>query len=155
MAAGIEAGKGTAGKLITDTALADEAQNLLARANETMSEFQNVATNLNLAVKNVQNGTARLPEITEAAANEAKDLPGLVLQTQSSMIELERLVEALQREWLIRKYVNQTNPPPLHPIIRNPGLGNKAGAKPSFAEGFCEMRFQPDPSSRGNCPKAR
>jgi phospholipid/cholesterol/gamma-HCH transport system substrate-binding protein len=120
MAAGIEAGKGTAGKLITDTALADEAQHLLARANETMSEFQNAATNLNLAVKNVQNGTARLPEITEAAANEAKDLPGLVLQTQSSMIELERLVEALQREWLIRKYVNQTNPPPLRPMIEIP-----------------------------------
>jgi len=114
MAAGIEAGKGTAGKLIADTALADEAQELLARANETMSEFQNVATNLNLAVKNVQNGTARLPEITDAVANEAKDLPGLVRQTKSSMIELERLVEALQRQWLIRKYVNHTNPPPLH-----------------------------------------
>jgi phospholipid/cholesterol/gamma-HCH transport system substrate-binding protein len=115
MAAGIEAGKGTAGKLIADTALADEAQDLLARANETMSEFQNVATNLNLAVKNVQNGTARLPEITDAVAQEAKDLPGLVRQTKSSMIELERLVEALQRQWLIRKYVNHTNPPPLHP----------------------------------------
>ena len=116
MAAGIEAGHGTAGKLITDTALADAAQELLARASETMGTFQNAATNLNLAVKNVENGTARLPEITEAAANEAKALPGLVLQTKSSMIELERLVEALQRQWLIRKYVNPTNPPPLLPF---------------------------------------
>jgi hypothetical protein len=24
-------------------------------------------------------------------------------------------VEALQRHWLVRKYVNQTNPPPLRP----------------------------------------
>jgi len=120
MAAGIEAGHGTAGKLITDTALADAAQELLARASETMGTFQNAATNLNLAVKNVENGTARLPEITEAAANEAKALPGLVLQTKSSMIELERLVEALQRQWLIRKYVNQTNPPPLRPISEIP-----------------------------------
>ena len=71
MAAGIGAGKVTVGKLITDTALADEAQKLLARANEAMSDLQGVVTNLNVAA-------ARLPEITEAVAGEAKDLPGLV-----------------------------------------------------------------------------
>ena len=109
MAAGVEAGKGTVGKLITDPALADEAQNLLARANETMSELQGVVTNLNVAA-------AHLPEITGAVADEAKDLPGLVRQTQASMRELERLVEAMQKTWLLRKYVNQTNPPPLKPL---------------------------------------
>ena len=116
IAAGVEQGKGTAGKLITDTALADEAQNLLARANQLTGELQDVTTNLNVAVKNVQNGTARLPEITGAVADEAKDLPGLVRQTQASMRELERLVEAMQKTWLLRKYVNQTNPPPLNPL---------------------------------------
>ncbi len=116
MAAGVEAGKGTVGKLIADTALADEAQKLLARANEAMSELQGVVTNLNVAARNVQNGTARLPEITGAVANEAKDLPGLVQQTQTSMRELERLIEAMQRHWLVRKYVNKTNPPTLNPL---------------------------------------
>jgi phospholipid/cholesterol/gamma-HCH transport system substrate-binding protein len=115
MAAGVEAGKGAAGRLLTDAALADDAQNLLARANVTLSEFQNVATNLNLAVDNIRTGTARLPEIADAAASEAKELPGLVLQTRRSMIELERLMEALQREWLIRSYVNHTNPAPILP----------------------------------------
>jgi phospholipid/cholesterol/gamma-HCH transport system substrate-binding protein len=119
MAAGIEAGKGTAGKLITDPALADEAQKLLARANETMGELQGMVTNLNLAVKNVQAGTERLPQISDAVANEAKDLPGLVQQTQTSMRELERLIEAMQRSWLLRKYVNHTNPPPLRPLPAN------------------------------------
>jgi phospholipid/cholesterol/gamma-HCH transport system substrate-binding protein len=114
--AGVEQGKGTAGKLITDTALANEVQNLVARANVVMGELQGVATNLNVAVKNVQNGTARLPEITGAVADEAKDLPGLVRQTQASMRELERLVEAMQKTWLLRKYVNKTNPPPLNPL---------------------------------------
>jgi methyl-accepting chemotaxis protein len=109
MAAGVEAGKGTVGRLITDPALADETQNLLARANETMSELEGLVTNLNVAA-------ARLPEITGAVAGEAKDLPGLVLQTQTSMRELERLVEAMQRHWHVRKYVNQTNPPPSHPL---------------------------------------
>lgn len=116
MAAGIGAGRGTVGKLITDTALADEAQKLLARANEVMSELQGVVTNLNVAVKNVQSGTVRLPEITEAVANEAKDLPGIVQQSQTSMRELERLIEAMQNHWLLRKYVNRTNPPPSQPL---------------------------------------
>jgi len=116
MATDVQAGKGTVGKLLTDNALTDAAQKLLARANEAMSELQGVVTNLDVAVKNVRNGTARLPEITGAVADEAKDLPGLVLQTQISMRELERLIEALQRHWLVRKYVNKTNPPPLHPL---------------------------------------
>jgi phospholipid/cholesterol/gamma-HCH transport system substrate-binding protein len=116
MAAGVEAGKGTVGKLLTETALADEAKNLLTRANEAMSELQSVVTNLNVAAKNVQNGTARLPEIADAVANEAMELPGLVQQTQTSMRELERLIEAMQRHWIVRKYVDKTNPPPLHPL---------------------------------------
>jgi len=125
MATDVQAGKGTAGKLITDTALADEAQALLARANEAMSALQGMVTNLNVAVKNVQDGTARLPEITDAVADEAKDLPGLVQQTQTSMRELERLIEAMQRHWLLRKYVNHTNPPPLHPLSEPPAPETK------------------------------
>jgi phospholipid/cholesterol/gamma-HCH transport system substrate-binding protein len=116
LATGLEEGKGTAGKLLTDTALADEAQELLAQANQTLNELRGVVTNLNAASTNLQSGTARLPEITGAIANEAKDLPGLVQQTQTSMRELERLIEALQRHWLIRKYVNKTNPPPERPL---------------------------------------
>jgi phospholipid/cholesterol/gamma-HCH transport system substrate-binding protein len=112
---GVEQGKGTAGKLVTDPELADEAQNLLARANEVMGELQDIATNLNVAANNIQNGTARLPEITGSVANGTKDLPDLVRQTQISMREVERLVEAMQRMWLVRKYVNHTNPPPLRP----------------------------------------
>ena len=109
MVADVEAGKGTVGKLVTDTTLADEAQNLLAQANQTVSNLQGVVTNLNIAA-------ARLPGISGAVAGEAKDLPGLVQQTQTSMRELERLIEALQRHWLVRKYVNKTNPPPVRPL---------------------------------------
>jgi phospholipid/cholesterol/gamma-HCH transport system substrate-binding protein len=116
LAIGVEQGKGTAGKLLSETTLADQAQKLLLQANEAMGELQEMETNLAVAVKNVQNGTTRLPEITDAMANEARDLPGLVRQTQMSMRELERLIEAMQRNWLVRKYVNKTNPPPLRPL---------------------------------------
>jgi len=112
MTAAVEAGQGTLGKLITETTLADEAQKLLAQANGTMIELRGLVTNLNTASIHVREGTVRLPEITGAIADEAKDLPGLVLQTQTSMRELERLVVALQQHWIIRKYVDKTNPPP-------------------------------------------
>jgi phospholipid/cholesterol/gamma-HCH transport system substrate-binding protein len=125
VATGIEAGKGTVGRLIADPALADEAQSLLAQANQVISVLQGMETNLNVVLKNVQDGTARLPEITDAVADEAKDLPGLARQTQTSMRELERLVEAMQRTWLLRKYVNQTNPPPSHPLSETPGPQQK------------------------------
>jgi phospholipid/cholesterol/gamma-HCH transport system substrate-binding protein len=118
LALGLEEGKGTAGKLLNENALADEAQKLLAQASQTLSQLQGMVTNLNLAAMDVQKGTARLPEIADAVANETKDLPGLVEQTQTSMRELERLIEALQRHWLVRKYVNRTNPPPLRPESR-------------------------------------
>jgi phospholipid/cholesterol/gamma-HCH transport system substrate-binding protein len=109
IAADIQAGKGTVGKLITDTTLLDEAHEILAKANQSMSQLQGAVTNVNLAA-------ADLPGVTGALADEAKDLPGLVQQTQTSMRELERLIEALQKNWLVRKYVNKTNPPPAHPM---------------------------------------
>jgi phospholipid/cholesterol/gamma-HCH transport system substrate-binding protein len=136
LAATVEQGKGTVGRLLTDTALVDGAQQLLTRANEALSEVQGVVTNLDAAVKNVRSGTVRLPEITDAVANGAKDWPGLVLQTQVSMRELERLIEALERHWLIRKYVNKTNPPPLRPL---PG-----------AEAPARKAFQPLRSPKGS-----
>ncbi len=116
MAAGIEAGKGTVGKLITDTAVVDDAQALLARANATMTEFQGMLTNLNVAVKNVEKGTVRLPEISDAVAIDAKSLAALILQSHTSMREFQRLTEAAQHHWLLRKYVNQTNPPSDRPL---------------------------------------
>jgi len=108
LAADVEAGHGTVGKLITDTALVDDAHELLAKANQAMSQLQGTVTNVDIA-------SARLPGITGAMADEAKDLPGLVRQTQISMRELERLIEAMQKNWLVRKHVNKTNPPPAYP----------------------------------------
>jgi phospholipid/cholesterol/gamma-HCH transport system substrate-binding protein len=93
--ADVQAGRGTVGKLLTDPATADELQ---------------------VTLNNLQQASTNLPAISDAIGQEAKDLPGLVLQMQTSMRELERLVEAMQRHWLLRKYVNQTNPPTSHPL---------------------------------------
>jgi phospholipid/cholesterol/gamma-HCH transport system substrate-binding protein len=124
---GLEQGRGTAGRILTDPALAEDAQQLLARANQAIRQFQLMATNLNGAVTNIQAGAAHLPTIAEAVANEAKVLPGLVHQTQISMVELERLIEALQRHWLIRKYVNLSDPQSLRPATETVKPGRKPG----------------------------
>jgi phospholipid/cholesterol/gamma-HCH transport system substrate-binding protein len=105
----VQAGNGTVGKLLNDPGAADELKELLVKANRS-------ADTLQVTLNNLQQASTNLPAISDAMGREAKDLPGLVLQTQTSMRELERLVEALQRHWLVRKYVNQTNPPSLNPL---------------------------------------
>lgn len=116
IASGVEQGKGTAGKLLTDSSVADELKALVGKANHSMDELQVTLTNLQNASGSLQVASTNLPAISDALGKEAKDLPGLALQSQTSMRELERLIEAMQRHWLLRKYVNQTNPPPLHPL---------------------------------------
>ncbi len=108
LVADVQAGKGTVGNLLTDPATADELKTLLVKANQSVDGLQ-------VTLNNLQQASTNLPAISGAVGKEAKDLPGLVLQTQVSMREVERLVEAMQKTWLLRKYVNQTNPPPLNP----------------------------------------
>ena len=110
LVADVQAGKGTVGKLLTDPATADELRSLLVKANQSADGLQATLGNFQLASTN-------LPTISAVLRREADDLPGLVSQTQTSMRELERLIEAMQKNWLVRKYVNKTNPPPAHPLI--------------------------------------
>jgi len=116
IATDLQRGKGTAGKLLTDSSIADELKTLVVKANHSMDDLQVTLKNVQNASGNLQIASTNLPAISDALGNEAKDLPGLVLQTQTSMRELERLIEAMQRHWLLRKYVNKSNPPPLRPL---------------------------------------
>jgi phospholipid/cholesterol/gamma-HCH transport system substrate-binding protein len=111
--AGVEEGKGTAGRLLTDGAIADSAQGLLANANEMVGDLRGVVAELDGAVKDVRKGTARLPEITDAVADGVARIPDLVVETRSSIREMERLISAMQKHWLIRKHVDKSDPPPI------------------------------------------
>src|SRR5512142_297021 len=119
IAADLQQGKGTVGQLLTDPAAAQELQSLLRKANQSAEQLQVTLENLRSASGELQLASTNLPAISGALGREARDLPGLVLQTQVSMRELERLIEAMQRHWLLRKYVNRTNPPPLRPLPTN------------------------------------
>ena len=103
LVAGVEQGKGTAGKLLTDPAVADELKTLLDKGNVSMDQLQAI-------LKDVQTAGTHLSAVSEALAVEAEDLPGLVLQTQQTLYELERLIEGIERHWLIRKYIEPPQP---------------------------------------------
>ena len=122
IAAEVQAGKGTVGKLLTDPATADELKTLLLKANHSVDELQ-------VTLNNLRQASTNLPAISDAVRLEAGDLPGLVSQTQTSMRELERLIEAMQRHWLVRKYVNRTNPLPARPLPETPEPERRPGKK--------------------------
>ena len=101
--AGVEQGKGIAGKLLTDPALAHDLQTLLGQGNASMDQ-------LHAILKDVQVTATHLSAVSEALVIEANDLPGLVLQSQHMLHELERLIQGIEQHWLIRKYMEQRPP---------------------------------------------
>ena len=139
--AGLEEGKGSAGRLLTDSTAANELEILLSNANRSADELQVTLANLRSASGELRLASTNLPAISGALSHEARELPGLVLQTQTSMRELERLIEAMQRHWLLRKYVNRTNPPPSRPL---------PGGEKSRNERVKELRSPKN--SSGNSP---
>jgi phospholipid/cholesterol/gamma-HCH transport system substrate-binding protein len=101
--ADVEQGKGTAGKLLTDPNLANDLETLLDKGNASMDQLQTI-------LKDAQVAGTHLSAVSEALAAEAKDLPGLVLQTQQTLYELERLIEGIERIWPIRSHIEQRQP---------------------------------------------
>jgi phospholipid/cholesterol/gamma-HCH transport system substrate-binding protein len=102
VAAGVEQGKGTAGRLLTDSTVADELEELLAKANTSMDE-------LKLILGNIQQASTNFPAIAGSVNHSTQDLPALVAQTQQTMREIERLVRGMQRSWLLRGAVRQAD----------------------------------------------
>jgi phospholipid/cholesterol/gamma-HCH transport system substrate-binding protein len=103
LVAGVEQGKGTVGKLLTDPALADDLKTILDKGNLSMDQLQGI-------LNDVQVAGSHLSAVSEALAKEAKDLPGLVLQTQQTLYELERLIEGIEKVWPIRSHMEQRRP---------------------------------------------
>jgi phospholipid/cholesterol/gamma-HCH transport system substrate-binding protein len=102
MAAGVEQGKGTAGRLLTDSTAADELEQLLVKANASMDE-------LKIILGNVQQASTNFPTIAGSVNQSSQDLPALVAQTQQTMQEIERLVRGMQHFWLLRGAVRQAD----------------------------------------------
>jgi len=103
---GLEQGRGTAGRLLTSDSLSKDLEQALAEARELIATGTASLEQFHAGMSNFREGTARFPEIGDAVAAETQELAGLVLQTQKTVYELQRLVEGLQRHWLVRKYID-------------------------------------------------
>ena len=57
------------------------------------------------------------------------------------MRELERLFEAMQPHWPVRKYVNNTSPPPPHPLSET-AVPKRSRKNAPFAERFNAMNLR-------------
>ena len=98
---GLEKGEGTAGRLLRDASLANELREITGKINDSLADVRRI-----------------LDDVQESAAvlkDEVHDVPGIVLQTRDTMRETERLITAIQRHWLLRKYVEQAQPTTLIP----------------------------------------
>ena len=98
---GLEKGEGTAGQILRDPSMANELRQITVKINESLAEVRKI-------LEDVKQTTARMPQTAESIGEEVENLPGLVLQTQKTLMETEKLIEGIQRHWLMRKYIEQT-----------------------------------------------
>ena len=89
--AGLERGEGSAGQLLRDPTAANEIQRILAEVKDILAD--------------VKAATVQLPPVAGRVARDTEDMPGVMLQTQETLREAERLIEGIQQHWLIRGYV--------------------------------------------------
>jgi len=66
-------------------------------------------------VADLQQGKGTVGKLlTDPSAGD--ELKTLLVKANRTMDELQVTLTNLQHDWLLRKYVNQTNPPPIHPL---------------------------------------
>ena len=101
--AGIKNGEGSAGKLLRDPEAANQLKAILEKVDAALADVQKI-------VAEVEKTTAQLPPMAGTVGREVQDLPGTVIQTQETIREAERLLEGLQRHWLLRGSMPQPEP---------------------------------------------
>lgn len=104
---GLAEGEGTAGQILRDRRLIEQVEAAVADVRAILADIKAAA--------------AKLPAMAETVSGEVEALPGTVVQAQETLRESERLIEGIQRHWLIRKYVPNREAPPMIPAIEAGG----------------------------------
>lgn len=111
---GLAAGEGSAGQLLRDPAAAQEIERILEQVNDALAEAKAI-------LADVKATSSRLPPMAETVGREVDALPGTVVQSQETLREAERLIEGVQRHWLIRNHVPNVELPEMIPAIQAGG----------------------------------
>ena len=101
MTISINKGDGAVGKVLKDPEFAEEVGNITKEINASLVELQTI-------LKDVEKTTQSLPGAMDKVNGELEELPGTVYQAKATLKETEALIEALQKHWLIKKYMADT-----------------------------------------------
>lgn len=90
---GLEKGQGTAGMFLRDEKMASQVEDMVAKLNQTVDDANKII--------------ADMQETSDIVKSEVEDLPGIVVQAQQTLRETTILIQAMERHWLLRSYVEQ------------------------------------------------
>jgi len=122
----LERGEGVAGMLLSDPKPARELRAALPRLNASLDEMHaalastrkladrlpRIGADLELSMQNIQATSAEaarlasaLPGMEKSVRQALDTLPGVLLQHQETLYQIQRLTEGVQRSWLVRGYM--------------------------------------------------
>jgi phospholipid/cholesterol/gamma-HCH transport system substrate-binding protein len=93
VAAGLQKGEGTAGKLLKDPATIQSVNATIAGVNDAITTVNGRLRQIEAILDDVKKTTGALPEA--------------MLQAQDTLRETEVLIDGVQKHWLLRSYVEQ------------------------------------------------
>jgi len=120
--------QGTAGRIIGDADLAKEVEGIVKDIRQTTSQLPAMAARLDTVMTNVEAVSQSLrttaggfPAISSNATDVVRDVrtvtggltgevanvQAVLLQAESALRETQKLVEGIQKHWLVRKYIEE------------------------------------------------
>jgi phospholipid/cholesterol/gamma-HCH transport system substrate-binding protein len=117
----VDEGKGAAGRLINDPEVGNSIKQTVADVQRTTAQLPGIVSNAAAVSVDIQG-------LTRGLSNKVEHVDELVVQTTDAIKETERLIQGLQRHWLIRRYVPQ--PPEATELISPMDLMCPEGALP-------------------------
>lgn len=82
----------------------------LKRLPEMMAQTQAIMKQVEGILQDMRKMTAGMPQMMQHVDQTVQSLPGLTLQTQETLRQMQRLIEGFQRHWLVRSYIDQSQP---------------------------------------------
>jgi phospholipid/cholesterol/gamma-HCH transport system substrate-binding protein len=126
--ASVNAGQGSAGKLVSDPAMHDRLARLLDDLHRSWGDVEKVLA----AAGKVSDDSAA---ISAELRKRSEDLPAMLDQTQRLLLRTNQTLEAMQRHWLLRGSVEEPSPLPEPPAVLDRALPAPASAPAPDAAG--------------------
>jgi len=71
---------------------------------------ENVLHQTQVVLQDIHKTMERFPGIMGRLEGEMQTMPGLIMQTEETLRQIEKLVIGMQKHWLLREYVEQQTP---------------------------------------------